>query len=388
MKTVVEFIGPEPMENLITSLNFKMERAVMIGKSSIIDELGERTREILRDYCGVDSTEFHKIDDENLLTVKAKVREIIEAEIAAGNEVYFDMTGGENVILTAFGMIADDYDTPMHVFDVEEDNIIELGGSETRSIFNDVEIRKVEITPDLMVEMHGGKINYGLHKQNKAIDDEGFASDVEKLWKVEQDFKEEWNLLSIFLREHMMPERKLNASMDTEKARSMLANLGRAMNTMTEFDRIMRALQAEGLITDYTVEGDTISFVYKSQAVKECLRDGGSTLELYTYEREREKSDYCMVGVHLDWDGVIHETSGIDVYNEIDVFSIKGNVPTFISCKTGKMSPTNTLHALYELNTVANRFGGKYARKILVSSRPITEVYKTRAQEMGIEVED
>ena len=63
-------------------------------------------------------------------------------------------------------------------------------------------------------------------------------------------------------------------------------------------------------------------------------------------------------------------------------------MPKFISCKTGKMSPTNTLHALYELNTVASRFGGKYARKVLVSSRPINDVYRTRAQEMGIEVED
>ena len=388
MKTVIEFIGPEPMENLITSLNFRMERAVMIGKSSVIDELGERTRSILRDYCDIGSVEFHKVDNENLLTVKGKVREIIEGEIASGNEVYFDMTGGENVILTAFGMIADDYDTPMHVFDVEDDNIVELGGSETRSIFNDVEQRKVEITPDLMVEMHGGKINYGLHKQSKVIEDEEFASDVAKLWSVAQKFREEWNLLSIFLREHMMPEKSLHASIETEKAKSMLANMGKAMNSLQEFDTVIDALVEEGLLTDLHRDGGYYNFTYKSQSVKECLRDGGSTLELYTYSKEREKADYCMVGVHLDWDGVIHDTSGIDVYNEIDVLSIKGNVPTFISCKSGKMSPSNTLHALYELNTVASRFGGKYARKILVSSRPVNDVYKTRAQEMGIEIED
>ncbi len=388
MKTVIEFIGPEPMENLITSLNFKMERAVMIGKSSVIDELEDRTRRILRDYCGVESAEFHKVDEENLLSVKARVREIIEAEIAAGNEVFFDMTGGENVILTAFGMIADDYDTPMHVFDVEGDSIVDLGGSETRSIFNDAEQRKVEITPDLMVEMHGGRINYGLHKDTKAIDDPEFAEDVARLWSVADRYKEEWNLLSIFLREHMMPEKSLHASIETEKARGMLANMGRAMNTLAEFDRIIDALVEEGLITDLHRDGDYYNFTYKSQGVKECLRDGGSTLELYTYAREREEADYCMVGVHLDWDGVIHETSGIDVYNEIDVFSIKGNVPKFISCKTGKMSPSNTLHALYELNTVATRFGGKYARKVLVTSRPISDVYKTRADEMGIEIEE
>lgn len=388
MKTVIEFIGEEPMENLITSLNFKMERAVMIGRSSVIDELGDRTRRILEKYCGIESTDFYKVDEENLDAVKARVREIIEAEIADGNEIYFDMTGGENVILTAFGMVADDYDTPMHVFDVEEDHIVDLGGSSDRSIFHDVEERKVEITPDLMVEMHGGRINYGLHKDTKAIDDEEFAKDVAKLWSVEEKFKEEWNLLSIFLREHMMPERSLHASVETEKARSALANMGKAMNTLAELDRLLDALAEEGLITDLHRDGGYYNFSYKSQGVKECLRDGGSTLELYTYARERKEADYCMVGVHLDWDGVIHETSGIDVYNEIDVFSIKGNVPKFISCKTGKMSPSNTLHALYELNTVATRFGGKYARKVLVTSRPVADVYKTRALEMGIEVEE
>ena len=78
---------------------------------------------------------------------------------------------------------------------------------------------------------------------------------------------------------------------------------------------------------------------------------------------------------------------GIDVLNEIDVLSLKGNIPVFISCKTGKMGPSKALHALYELETVANRIGGKYARKVLVTSRPLADVYLKRAQEMGIEVE-
>ncbi len=387
MKTVIEFIGEEPMENLITCLNFRMERAVLIGRSSVIDMLEDRTRRILKDYCGVESADFHKVDEENLNDVKSIVRGIIEDEIASGNEIFFDMTGGEDVILTAFGMVADDYDTPMHVFDVEGDNIVDLGGSGNRSILTDVEQRKIEITPDLMVEMHGGKINYSLHKQTKAIDDAEFAEDVEKLWSVEERFREEWNLMSIFLREHMMPEKSLHASIETQKARSMLANMGRALNTMDEFNTIIDALVDEGLIINLHRDDDYYNFTYKSQAVKECLRDGGSTLELYTYEKERERSDYCMVGVHMDWDGVLHETSGIDVYNEVDVFSIKGNVPTFFSCKTGKMSPSNTLHALYELNTVASRFGGKYARKVLVTSRQVADVYRTRASEMGIEIE-
>ena len=50
------------------------------------------------------------------------------------------------------------------------------------------------------------------------------------------------------------------------------------------------------------------------------------------------------------------------------------------------MSPTRTLHALYELDAVAKKFGGKYAKKILVSAKELSDVYLARAEEMGIEV--
>lgn len=41
---------------------------------------------------------------------------------------------------------------------------------------------------------------------------------------------------------------------------------------------------------------------------------------------------------------------------------------------------------VYELETVASRFGGKYTRKVLAALQPITGVYAERAKEMGIEL--
>ena len=102
--------------------------------------------------------------------------------------------------------------------------------------------------------------------------------------------------------------------------------------------------------------------------------------------QEKEHSDDCRIGTHLDWDGVIHKESGNDLMNEIDVLSLNDNVMTFISCKSGKMNYTQILHALYELDTVAKRFGGKYCRKVLVSAKPLSKVYMERAGEMKIEV--
>ena len=108
-------------------------------------------------------------------------------------------------------------------------------------------------------------------------------------------------------------------------------------------------------------------------------------MELYTYQKERRQSDDCRIGVHIDWDGIIHPW-GADVLNEIDVLAMCDNVPVFISCKSGKMGAQQSLHALYELETVTRRFGGKYAKKVLVTTRKLGKAARARAAEMGIEV--
>ena len=71
---------------------------------------------------------------------------------------------------------------------------------------------------------------------------------------------------------------------------------------------------------------------------------------------------------------------------EMGGYQVNGNIPTFISCKSGRMEAHQTLYALYELDTVAKRFGGKYAKKVLVSAKALGEVYMERAAEMNIEV--
>lgn len=65
---------------------------------------------------------------------------------------------------------------------------------------------------------------------------------------------------------------------------------------------------------------------------------GGSILELHTFQEQKVDSDDCRIGVHLDWDAV------------------------------------------------TRRFGGKYAKKVLVSAKKLGDVYLERANEMGIEI--
>lgn len=70
-----------------------------------------------------------------------------------------------------------------------------------------------------------------------------------------------------------------------------------------------------------------------------------------------------------------------DVKNEMDVLATAGAIPVFISCKNGSVDSDE----LYKLNTVAQRFGGIYAKKILVMTYyGVTDSFIQRAQAMNI----
>ena len=64
---------------------------------------------------------------------------------------------------------------------------------------------------------------------------------------------------------------------------------------------------------------------------------------------------------------------------------MKGLVAFFISCKNGSVGDDE----LYKLNTVAERFGGKYAKKVLVSTEidalgRTSEYIRARMKDMNI----
>lgn len=295
---------------------------------------------------------------------------------------------GESLILVAFGMLSKELETPMHMYDIAADKLIELDDGVKASISKDVEIRKIPMTLKLLVKMHGGKISKNLHKEIKGIDDLEFMDDAEKIYQIAKQNRDYWNPFSDFLRTTMVPvdAETLQVSKRAQTVLDALSASATKMKTVKKLNEIVDALAATGVITDVDHENGHYRFKFKNQKIKDCLWEGGSILELHTCHKESRHSNECQVGVHLDWDGVIHDQLGVDVLNEIDVLVLDGNVPTFISCKSGKMGAQQSLHALYELETVARRFVGKYAKKVLVTAKDLQPVYMDRAAEMGIEV--
>ena len=416
MVVVFEFLSREPIENVITAMNFQVDKLVFFGNHEDIISQKERTENFLRKYCDVQSIVFLPLSGSNLQSVLQTMRKEIELELSKNAKLFFDITGGESLMLVAFGMLSREYETPMHMYDIYKGKLLELNAESlhydernTEAINNDnrnaddlalaspnekqhlsissiATKRPVPMTLDKLIEMHGGVINYKLQKDIKDIPDEESREDILKIRKVMKLHSEHWNPFSEFLRENMSPDDKGRVYRKESTVLKALADSFNKLKSAHKFYQIMEDLARAGAILDLKHSEGKYQFRFKNKTIKGYLWDGGSILELYTYLQEKGHSDECRVGVHLDWDGVLEGPSGIDVLNEIDVLSLQGYIPSFISCKSGKLSPQQCLHALYELDTVANRFGGKYAKKRLVVTAEINEVYQERALEMGIEL--
>ncbi len=381
-----EFLGDEPIENVITCMNFKVDKVVFLGYHDTIMEQKKSTESFLKKYCDVQSVVFHALSSHDLQSTLNTMRNAIEYELSMKNKIYFDITGGESLILVAFGMLCDEYDISMHMYDIIDDKLIEFADMKKMSAH--VESRKIPLSLELLISMRGGTIGRSSHKYIKGCSDEDFLEDARKIYAIASRNWELWNPFSDFLRTKVILENdtSLVVSRTTKSiARAISMTKGRLDSTTELYDMLDRFAEG-GILLDMHRTKDHIRFRFKSEDVKKCLCDGGAILEIHTWLEERGASDDCLVGVYLDWDGVIQQPGVTDVLNEVDVLSLHGNIATFISCKTGKLGAQQSLHALYEIETVASRFGGRYARKVLVSAQGLGETYRQRAAEMGIEV--
>ncbi len=239
------------------------------------------------------------------------------------------------------------------------------------------------------IKLHGGAINWSAHKPEKYDHTDEDFQDVERLWKIICDNKDVWGVFSTFasgnLKTEEYDELLVNDTDDSIKSRLDRYN-GRNKMNFHRICEILNSLADAGLLQDLQSGGGPFTFRYKSQLIKTCVLTTGDALELKVYDMFREHMDECMIGVHLDWDGVIHDKFHEDVTNEIDVLGIKDGIPTFISCKSGKLDSKEVLYALYELDIVAHRFAGEQVNKKLVIINDISDIYKERAKEMGIEI--
>lgn len=381
MMTYVEFFDKTSVRNICTCLADDPDKVIFVGDNKklmkkfigIYRELfSKRGKNI--DFC------YRCVTKNDIDTVIRVLSEIVEEN----EETVFDLDGGDDVFLMAVGMIYERYfDRNIKLQRVNvSNNSICFGAKEEKYI------------PGLSVPEHiriydgnvifDDVIHEGTHRWDYTED---FKEDIDRMWDICRRDNSLWNRE---IKDLQVLEKKRMPSKDTLYTVIQKSSLERPVDV-----KIMKSLVKAGLILDYKETDAYISYRYKNEQVRRCLTKAGQALEMKIYSVAKSVLDTkgnavyddVMNGVCIDWDGEdLTGGDGIVVENEIDVMMTKGVVPVFISCKNGQVD----VDELYKLNTVAQRFGGDYAKKVLVvnslerNGGDSAEFFRDRARSMGI----
>ena len=382
IKTVIELFDECQIKNAITSLRYMPEKVVFIGFKEVmrkkkINDLKNffklRKQKIELDFEFVSRYDYEMIVE--------KLNNIIDKN----EDCCFDLTGGKELVLAAMGEVSTKRNIPMIQFNVRTGNLIRVKNCE--EIFEN-EKKSMSITEN--VALNGGAVIEKIADVEEWNLTADFKRDVEAMWKINSRDSSAWNrfskaLGSISAMNMMSGNLNIETMITDERTKEDLLNNG-----------IIDALEKKKLISNFSFKNNVLRFRLKNEQVFRCIVKAGNILELYTYMVAREIAeespgyyDDIKMGVIVDWDGIDSEKMLHlkDTRNEIDIFIMRDLIPIFVSCKNGDVHK----EALYELSTVAEKFGGEYARKVLIATFVSHEAGRKRfllqrARDMHIDV--
>ena len=386
--TIIEFYDKNALDNIAGALICRPEQIVLLGSNWYqMKNSSVAYKRVLRQNGISTDIKIVAVNKNDLSGVVEKLEQIV----AETDECILDITGGDDVYLTAAGVIMERHKDKVecHRFNFAKETIDDCddNGRVAYPVSFDVSVED-------SIAIYGGELvlesDTGLQTYDWSFDS-AFITDVENMWSICRENSGSWNsqigLLSKIC-ELYCEDGSLSVSYDADGASR---EIGRGTRRCYLGKRLLEDLQSYGLIRSLQV-GEIVSFSFKNEQIKRCLTISGQVLELFIATRLRSILDKdkkplyndVRVGAIVNWDDDAEEGK-MSIVNEMDIIAMKGAIPVFISCKNGLL----VVDELYKLTAVANRFGGKYARKVLITanlseSNTNADYLRARMREMGI----
>ncbi|MBQ7968401.1 MAG: DUF1887 family protein [Clostridia bacterium] len=392
--TAIEFFDRSPIDNVVSLITIKPDKIIFIGETSVMEKTGRIYESFIESRELNTKVEYLPIIKNNLNNIVAVLSDIVEKE----DECVFDLTGGEDLVLVAMGIVSQKYkdkNIQMQRLNVNNGVVTDCDCDGKPEILG-----KPTLTVKENITLHGGKVRYKKNNDDKTFDwdmSEDFVEDLNTMWEMCRDNPGLWNTrLNVLGEADLMGEnsKRLKVEYDRFELREEMKRKGDKYISLGNF---LKLLVQKNLIYSLVDNGKSVSFTYKNEQVKKCLIKSGTVLELKVLEvanrlKNKKGENYysdSMNGVYIDWDGKFHEREDVekDTENEIDVVLMKGLVPLFISCKNGSIDDDE----LYKLETITNRFGGVYAKKVLIATylgkkQKNIDYFRQRAKDMKIDL--
>lgn len=398
--TYVEFYDKNSIENICACLAMDAEEVIMVGDNT---NAMKRHAEIYKAMFKARNKEVKFTLEKVYRWDVAQILDVLKKIVESYDDCVFGITGGDEMVVYALGIICERYKdsdkkVQVHKISINNNKVYDC----------DMDGKKIGshtplLSVDENIQIYGGKVLYGdVHGEDTypwEMTTE-FKQEIEDLWSICKKNTREWNKqIGVF-------DTIKKLGITSEDGLTVKANVTEVKEYYKkhsgdyEINRnVTDLLEEKGLLTRLDAEegAATVIVTYKNLQVKKCLTQAGLALELKIYkmakeimlEGNRPLYNDVVNGVQIDWDGDIQENDQIyDTRNEIDVILMHNMIPIFVSCKNGEFDADE----LYKLNTVAERFGGKYARRVLVASSlkngKMDKILKQRAQDMKIMVLD
>ncbi len=395
--TYIEFFDKTAAKNICACLTYVPDRVIYIGDNSAL------MKRHIANYKKVFSDRGHNIEfifktasKSNLNSAVKLLSDIVETY----DDCVFDITGGEEILTLALGVVYSRYpdkNIQIHKINIKNNTVYDCDKDGT-TIYRD----SPSLTVEENVKIYGGNVVYGTINDTKTCKwdlNEEFLSDVELIWNVCKGNTRLWNMqIGIF-------EAAVDAGVLSEDGLTVTVSLAVLERTLAQrraknkpSKGITAYLLKYGLLTRFDDDGNTLTLSFKNNQVKKCLTKAGLALEMKVFVTAKAVIDKdgtpvyndALNGVVIDWDGESHDEGAETLYdteNEIDVLLMHNMVPIFVSCKNGVVSSDE----LYKLDAVAERFGGQYAKKVLVATSidslgEAGKYLRQRAKDMGIKI--
>ena len=384
MNVDIEFFDEDPMSNILSCAKFSFSKVIFLGYvEEDMDRVATSTVAafLKSPEIGVEEIEFVAVPEGRLDDIEKKLTEIVVREKESGNQCYFDLTGGEELVLAAAGVVADQENIPMHKIDLAEDKVRIQAMPEC---YETLPKRNYRLTIEEYLNLHEGVIEWEMQKKrNNSLNKKEDKDRLAELKKFTDRRELEWNNVSRGLTYfHHRKSGFFNKDRKVMKKAANIANM-----SLDNFLDRLNLMRDEGILKSFIYDSQTISLEFYNSWERDMLCEAGAILEYAVYGKIMEDPEVndCVIGYHINWVGdgdpeSINEP-GSNVLNEVDVIFMKKNIPTFVSCKNKEVDNTQPL---YELETIADRFGGALVRKVLVAGGGVTRNIANRAREMGI----
>lgn len=385
---IIKLFDKNQTENIGSTLALQPQSTVFLGSGALMDIHGDVYDTLLKKRSIPTKLRFLSTDGMTLDQMSRCIREVLTLM----DDPLLDLTGGTDLMLAAAGMALQELRSKgIRIqacrYDARTGIVTDCDGDGAVP-----EARPIAMTVAENVALRGGGIRNRIAGEDTGTEpwpkDGAFPEDVNRLWDICREDPALWNTLISDLPafEHCP---------DGADTLNVFIRMPEGYIRRQEMTELLQKMVQAGVVSDYAEEEDRLFMRYKSAEVKRALRKAGTVHELKILylcagmknpDGTRFFHD-AVNGVYIDWDGILHSRNDPekDTANEIDVLLTRGMMPVFISCKNGIVPEDE----LYKLHTVADRFGGKFARKLLTAtyvgkSRGGNEYLRTRAADMNI----